>query len=48
MPKLKVVGECEGCHKEKEIVNIGGNMAFCKECMYQFPEELWHKPSVEY
>jgi len=48
MSELKVVGECEGCHKEKEIVNIGGNMPFCKKCMHEFPEDLWHRPRVEY
>ena len=46
--KLKVVGECEGCHQEKEIVNIGGNMSFCKDCMKSIPEYKWHSPIIKY
>ena len=45
---LKAVGECEGCHKEKEIVNIGGDMPFCKDCMKSINSRYWHKPRIEY
>jgi len=40
----EVYAECEGCHKEKEIVHIGGHMPFCEECCKGIPKELWYSP----
>ena len=49
MPDWKVVGECGGCHKEKEIVNVtSSGDIFCRECMHQYPEDKWHKPRIEW
>ena len=43
---MKIIGECEGCHKEKEIINIGGDMPFCKSCMNGIPKRLCHRPKI--
>ena len=41
-----MINECEGCHKEKEIVNVtSSNEKFCKNCMEGIPKKLWYLPS---
>ena len=45
--KLKVIGNCDGCHKEKEIINVGNNLIFCENCMKNINKKLWHNPINE-
>lgn len=47
MNKLKVVGECDGCHNWKEIVNVSGELIFCEDCMIGIDSTKWHKPEVK-
>ena len=40
-----MIDYCEGCHTEKEIVNVTAhNDKFCAKCMEGIPKNLWFLP----